>query len=113
MKLSSIVKSEGVVTKTFINTFADARYKNELKVLKHLNKLDCNFCPKLISWDNYGLSITMEDCGENFDVLESNIQWVREELKKYNVIHYDLRASNLVKKNDWIYVIDFESCRIF
>ncbi len=94
-------------------TLRKSRTKTESKMLMRLQKLTIP-APKLLSNDEQQIVMEYIDGKKVRDVLETNVKNIAFEIGKRiaqlhanNIIHGDLTTSNMIYKNNTVYLIDF------
>jgi hypothetical protein len=106
---------DGRVFKVYHGPDALARFNQEVKVLRHLEKRGCGFVPRLLEADPEKLRIITTNCGNRVQHLDA--ERTRElfaELKPYGVRHDDPDMRNVTyRQSDGRFcVIDFEFATI-
>ncbi|MDG1889728.1 MAG: serine/threonine protein phosphatase [Verrucomicrobiota bacterium] len=102
---------DGRVHKRFTGQFARERFDNEVRILRHLEREDCNFVPKLLHMDPDQLYLVTSNVGAIVQSISpSKLKALFEELKRYGVVHDDAFARNVTysAKLGRFCVIDFE-----
>ena len=102
---------DGKVYKTFRGPKADERFENEVRVLRHLEKVQCPFVPRLLESDPAQLKIVTTSCGSRVDHLdEARARELFEELLPFGVRHDDAEVRNVTyRQTDGRFcLIDFE-----
>ncbi len=102
---------DGRVHKTFRGHHAAARFENEVRVLRHLEKRGCEFVPRLLDVDPDHLKIITTNCGQRVEHLtEDRMQEIYAELESYGVRHEDPFMRNITYRvsDGRFCVIDFE-----
>ena len=106
---------DGRVIKCYYGSNADKRFRNERRVLTHLNDLECPFVPELLDSNASRLSITLEHCGAGVEYLpDQSIQILFERLLPFGVRHNDPAVRNVLydsRRSDFT-LIDFELAEI-
>jgi tRNA A-37 threonylcarbamoyl transferase component Bud32 len=105
----------GNVYKTFHGTNAKERYENEVRVLQYLAGKDCDFVPKLISYDDDLLEICTSNCGQPVPRMsDEKSESIFAALEKYGVRHGDPFVRNITycRHRNGFCVIDFELAEI-
>lgn len=102
---------DGRVIKVYHGPNAEARFANEVKVLRHLEARGCGFVPRLLEADPAQLRIVTTNCGSRVEHLDA--ERTRElfaELERYGVRHDDPDMRNVTyRQSDGRFcVIDFE-----
>ena len=106
---------DGKVYKTFRGPKADERFANEVRVLRHLEKVQCPFVPRLLESDPEQLKIVTTSCGSRVDHLdEARAKELFEELIPFGVRHDDAEVRNVTyRQSDGRFcLIDFEFATI-
>ena len=106
---------DGRVVKVYHGTKADARFANEVRVLRHLEVHGCPFVPRLLEADEKNLRIITTNCGSRVEHLDQErMREVFAELEKYGVRHDDPDMRNVTYRNSdgRFCVIDFELATI-
>lgn len=106
---------DGRVIKAYHGPNADARFANEVKVLRHLEARGCAFVPRLLEADAEKLRVITSNCGGRVEHLDA--ERTRElfaELEKFGVRHDDPDIRNVTyRQSDGRFcVIDFELATI-
>jgi len=106
---------DGRVFKVYHGADALARFNQEVKVLRHLEKRGCGFVPRLLEADPAKLRIITTNCGNRVEHLDA--ERTRElfaELEPYGVRHDDPDMRNVTyRQSDGRFcVIDFEFASI-
>jgi tRNA A-37 threonylcarbamoyl transferase component Bud32 len=106
---------DGKVYKTFHGPNAAERFANEVKILRHLEAVNCPFVPRLLEARPEKLQIVTTNCGTRIEYLDE--QRARElfaELAKYGVRHDDAEMRNVTyRQTDGRFcLIDFEFATI-
>jgi Ser/Thr protein kinase RdoA (MazF antagonist) len=102
---------DGRVHKTFRGPKAQERFDTEVRVLRHLEKRECPFVPRLLEADPKELTIITSNCGARVERMgEERIAEIFAELEKYGVRHEDRFLRNITyRASDGRFcVIDFE-----
>ena len=102
---------DGRVFKVYHGPDAQARFANEVRVLRHLEALGCGFVPRLLEADPAQLRIVTTNCGNRVEHLDA--ERARElflELEPFGVRHDDPDVRNVTyRQSDGRFcVIDFE-----
>jgi tRNA A-37 threonylcarbamoyl transferase component Bud32 len=105
------VSFDGRVYKTYHGPDAAGRFKNEVRVLRHLESRGCGFVPRLLEADPEKLRIVTSNCGTRVEHLDA--ERARElfaELESYGVRHDDPDIRNVTyRQSDGRFcVVDFE-----
>lgn len=106
---------DGLVYKTFRGPNAAARFENEIRVLRHLEKRGCSFVPKLVEIDPASLRIVTTNCGQRVEHLDpARAVEIFDELLAYGVRHDDAEVRNITYRisDGRFCVIDFEFATI-
>jgi len=106
---------DGRVYKTFHGPDAQQRFDNEVRVLRHLEKVKCNFVPRLLAVNPELLRIVTTNCGARVEHLdEQRAGEIFAELEPYGVRHEDAEVRNITyRQTDGRFcVIDFEFATI-
>ncbi|HWD19249.1 MAG TPA: serine/threonine protein phosphatase [Verrucomicrobiae bacterium] len=102
---------DGRVLKTYHGPDAQARFANEVRVLRHLEARNCNFVPRLLEEDATLLRIITTNCGTRVEHLDAaRARELFAELETYGVRHDDPDIRNVTyRQSDGRFcVIDFE-----
>ncbi len=102
---------DGKVYKTFRGPQAEARFANEVKVLRYLESRNCPFVPRLIEVDRDQLMIVTTSAGSRVQHLDqSRADELFAELQRYGVQHDDADVRNVTyRQSDGRFcLIDFE-----
>ena len=102
---------DGRVHKTFRGHQARERYENEVLVLRYLEKVGCDFVPRLLEHDPATLKIVTSNCGTRVDRFsEERRKQIFAELEQYGVRHDDPFVRNITYRNTdgRFCLIDFE-----
>jgi len=103
------------VHKIFRGPRAEERFANEVRVLRHLEKVKCPFVPTLLEVDPEKLKIITTSCGTRVDVLsEEKRASIFAELERFGVRHDDPDKRNVTYRmtDGRFCVIDFEFAEI-
>jgi len=106
---------DGRVYKTFHGPDAQERFNNEVRVLRHLEKKNCNFVPRLLEANPELLRIVTTNCGARVEHLDKQrAAEIFAELEPYGVHHEDAEMRNVTyRQTDGRFcVIDFEFATI-
>ncbi len=106
---------DGRVHKTFRGPQAEARFANEVRVLRHLERRGCPFVPRLLESDEVGLRMVTTNCGSRVEHLEAGrMGELFGELGAYGVRHDDpyLRNVTYSRQLGRFCLIDFEFATI-
>ena len=106
---------DGQVFKVYHGPDAQARFVNEVRVLRHLETRGCGFVPRLLEADPAQLRIVTTNCGNRVEHLDA--ERARElfaELEPFGVRHDDPDVRNVTyRQSDGRFcVIDFELATI-
>lgn len=106
---------DGRVHKTFRGPKAEERFANEVRVLRHLEAMNCPFVPRLLEAHPESLKIVTTSCGSRVDHLDDERR--RElfaELETFGVRHDDPEMRNVTyRQSDGRFcLIDFEFAEI-
>ena len=107
---SIVEKKDGYITKKQTSYLDYNLIDNEWRVL-----LDCHskHFPKILDFDENNRTICVEDCGETINYNNLPEDWMDQltqilsDLKKYHIIHRDIKIDNLMVKDGIIRLIDF------
>ena len=102
---------DGRVHKTFRGPDAQARFNNEVRVLRHLEARGCDFVPRLLEIEPNALKIITTNCGSIVDRLNpERMQELFQELQSYGVRHDDAFLRNITSRasDGRFCLIDFE-----
>ena len=102
---------DGRVYKTFRGHLARERFEQEVRALKHLEKNECPFVPRLLESDPEQLRIVTTSCGRRVDQLsEERRSELFAELETFGVRHEDPDIRNVTyRTSDGRFcIIDFE-----
>ena len=89
---------DGKVHKKFRGPEAKLRFDNEIRILKYLEKRDCEFVPKLVEYDAETLYMVTTNCGARVEDSISDArtaQLYRELENEYGVRHGDPASRNI------------------
>lgn len=106
---------DGRVHKIFRGPNAQARFDNEVKVLRYLEKRGCHFVPKLLEAHPDQLKMVTTSCGQRVDHMDDDrMREIYGELAHYGVRHDDAELRNITyRQSDGRFcVIDFEFATI-
>jgi hypothetical protein len=109
------VSYDGRVYKTFRGPDAQERFANEVRVLRHLEKVKCDFVPRLLEANNEMLRIVTTNCGIRVEHLDKQrAAEIFAELEPYGVRHEDAEVRNITyrQKDGRFCIIDFEFATI-
>lgn len=104
---------DGKVHKKFRGPEAKLRFDNEIRILKYLEKRDCEFVPKLVEYDAETLYMVTTNCGARVEDSISDArtaQLYRELENEYGVRHGDPASRNITYNAQLgrFCIIDFE-----
>ena len=102
---------DGRVYKTFRGPDAEKRFANEVRVLRYLEKKNCNFVPKLLEANAEQLRIVTTNCGVRVEHLDQErAAEIFAELEPFGVRHEDAEVRNITyRQTDGRFcIIDFE-----
>ncbi len=106
---------DGRVHKTYNGTMAQARFDNEVRVLRYLEEQGCPFVPRLLELDEKKLQIITTNCGQIVTRISSKkLESLFQELESYGVRHEDAFARNVTysAQQGRFCLIDFEFATI-
>ena len=106
---------DGRVYKQFRGPKADARFANEVKVLRYLEGSACPFVPRLLEADAGQLKIVTTNCGSRVEHLdEARTRELFAELESFGVRHDDADVRNVTYRmqDGRFCLIDFEFATI-
>ncbi|MCA9133750.1 MAG: protein phosphatase 2C domain-containing protein, partial [Planctomycetales bacterium] len=106
---------DGRVYKQFRGPEAEARFRNESRVLEYLEARKCPFVPRLLDANPQTLEIVTSSCGARVQhITEERVKEIFAELEKYGVRHDDPFLRNITyRASDGNFcVIDFEFAEI-
>jgi tRNA A-37 threonylcarbamoyl transferase component Bud32 len=107
---------DGRVHKTFRGPMAEARFANEVRVLRYLEERGCPFVPRLLEADPERLKMVTTSCGSRIERLdEDRMRELYAELENnYGVRHEDAEMRNVTyRQSDGRFcLIDFEFATI-
>jgi tRNA A-37 threonylcarbamoyl transferase component Bud32 len=109
------VSYDGRVYKTFRGPDAQERFANEVRVLRHLEKVKCDFVPRLLEANTEMLRIVTTNCGIRVEHLDKQrAAEIFAELEPYGVRHEDAEVRNITyrQKDGRFCIIDFEFATI-
>ncbi len=109
------VSFDGQVTKQFHGPRARERFENEVRVLRHLEKRECPFVPRLISTDSEKLTMVTTNCGSRVVHLDNKrCEEIFDQLAEFNVRHDDPDIRNVTyrQRDGRFCLIDFEFASI-
>lgn len=106
---------DGRVIKAYHGPNADARFANEVRVLRHLEARGCGFVPRLLEADAEKLRIITSNCGGRVEHLDAaRTRELFAELEQFGVRHEDPDMRNVTyRQSDGRFcIIDFEFATI-
>lgn len=106
---------DGRVFKAYHGPQAQARFDNEVRVLRHLKARGCDFVPRLLGADADQLRIITTNCGTRVEQLdEKRRAELFAELEKFGVRHDDPDIRNVTYRfsDGRFCIIDFEFATI-
>jgi hypothetical protein len=106
---------DGRVHKYFRGPRAEARYANEVRVLRYLERRGCPFVPRVLEVDDSKLYLISTSCGARVERMgDDRLQELFAELEGYGVRHDDpfLRNVTYRQMDGRFCVIDFEFATI-
>lgn len=106
---------DGRVFKAYHGPQAEARFDNEVRVLRHLRERGCPFVPRLLEADRENLRIVTTNCGTRVEKLdEPRRAELFAELEKFGVRHDDPDVRNVTYRfaDGRFCIIDFEFATI-
>lgn len=106
---------DGRVLKAYHGPKAEERFENEVRVLRHLERRNCPFVPRLLEADQSKLRIITTSCGSRIEHLdEQRTKELFAELEKFGVRHDDPDMRNVTyRSSDGRFcLIDFEFATI-
>ena len=106
---------DGRVVKVYHGPDAEARFTNEVRVLRHLAAHGCGFVPRLLEADAAQRRIITTNCGSRVEHLdEARRQELFADLEQFGVRHDDADIRNVTyRPSDGRFcVIDFEFATI-
>lgn len=106
---------DGRVFKTYHGPDARSRFEHEVKVLRHLEAMGCDFVPKLLEIDRDKPRIVTSNCGSRVEHLDDKrFKELLAELEKYGVRHDDPDVRNVTyRQSDGRFcLVDFEFATI-
>jgi len=106
---------DGSVHKTFRGPQAYARFENEVRVLRYLEKRACEFVPRLLEVNVADLKIITTNCGSRVEqVNPDRLRALFTELESFGVRHEDPEIRNVTyRRSDGRFcLIDFEFATI-
>lgn len=103
----------------FVNKYTEYDvYQREVFILRKLNALNFDWCPKLIECNDTQRYIVTTYCGEEINTknkpINTQIQLtnILYDLRKHGIKHNDIKQSEILVKNDKIYICDFGWCTL-
>jgi tRNA A-37 threonylcarbamoyl transferase component Bud32 len=111
LRASVRISYDGLVYKTFRGPKAEERFTNEVRILRHLEEVNCPFVPRLKDAQPEKLQIVTTNCGSRVEHLdEHRTKELFAELEQYGVRHDDPEIRNVTyRQSDGRFcVIDFE-----
>ncbi len=102
---------DGSVRKVFRGPNAGERFANEVRILKHLELVGCDFVPRLLATDPEKLLLITTNCGSRVDHLDpERCRELFAELEAYDVRHDDPEIRNVTyrQQDGRFCLIDFE-----
>jgi tRNA A-37 threonylcarbamoyl transferase component Bud32 len=109
------ISYDGLVYKTFRGPKAEERFANEVRILRHLEAVNCPFVPRLREAHPEKLQIVTTNCGSRVEHLDdAKTKELFTELEQYGVRHDDPEMRNVTyRQSDGRFcVIDFEFATI-
>src|ERR1700677_4605056 len=106
---------DGRVHKMFRATAAEKRFDTEVRVLRYLEKKECDFVPRLLEVDLDNLTIVTTNCGARVEqISDEKLKSLFQELESYGVRHEDpfLRNVTYRASDGRFCIIDFEFATI-
>lgn len=106
---------DGRVIKYYHGADAATRFANEVRVLRHLEAMGCDFVPRLLEADEKQLRIITSNCGQRVERLdEERVQEIFAQLTPFGVRHDDINLRNITYrfKDGRFCLIDFEFATI-
>jgi tRNA A-37 threonylcarbamoyl transferase component Bud32 len=106
---------DGRVFKTYHEPNAQARFANEVRVLRHLEARGCGFVPRLLEANPTKLQIVTTNCGSRVEHLDAKrARELFAELERFDVRHDDRDIRNVTyRQSDGRFcLIDFEFATI-
>ena len=106
---------DGRVFKAYHGPDAATRFKNEVRVLRHLEMRGCGFVPRLLEADAANLRIITTNCGSRVQHLDApRVKELFAELEPFGVRHDDPDIRNVTyRQSDGRFcLIDFEFATI-
>jgi tRNA A-37 threonylcarbamoyl transferase component Bud32 len=106
---------DGRVHKTFRGPKARERFDTEVRVLRYLEEVGCDFVPRLLDSDPATLMIVTTNCGSRVERLnEERMKELYDELETFGVRHEDAFLRNVTyrQQDGRFCLIDFEFATI-
>lgn len=106
---------DGSVHKFFRADKARERFENELRVLRYLERRECDFVPRVLGFDRDKLELITSNCGARVQQMTGEkLQSLFTELERYGVQHDDPYLRNVTyRASDGRFcIIDFEFATI-
>jgi tRNA A-37 threonylcarbamoyl transferase component Bud32 len=106
---------DGKVHKRYHGPMAAERFRNEVRILRYLDKQGCRFVPRLLEVDEPRLTIITTNCGAIVDqISEEKLQQLFQALEQYGVRHEDPFPRNVTydAREGRFCLIDFEFATI-
>ena len=106
---------DGKVYKTYHGPDAQARFTNEVRVLRHLEARGCGFVPRLLEADPKQLQIITTNCGNRVEYMDAKrLRELFVELEPFGVRHDDPDIRNVTYRHSdgRFCLIDFELATI-
>ena len=106
---------DGRVIKVYHGRDAHQRFRNEVRVLRHLEARGCSFVPRLLEADEIQLRTVTTNCGTRVEHLdEARAKELFAELEPFGVRHDDPDIRNVTyRQSDGRFcLIDFELATI-
>ena len=106
---------DGRVIKVYHGPRAHERFRNEVRVLRHLEARGCSFVPRLLEADERQLRTVTTNCGTRVEhLVEARAKELLAELEPFGVRHDDPDIRNVTyRQSDGRFcLIDFELATI-
>lgn len=106
---------DGLVHKWYRGPLAKERFENERRVLRHLEKKQCPFVPRLLKESEEELYLMTSNCGAQAPTIsEKKMDELFQELESFDVRHNDKAARNVTYSPQLgrFCLIDFEFATI-
>jgi len=106
---------DGRVYKAYHGPNAQARFTNEVRILRHLETRGCGFVPRLLEADPKQLQIITTNCGNRVEHLDAKrLKELFAELEPFGIRHDDPDIRNVTyRQSDGRFcLIDFELATI-